>query len=1280
MVTLSRPRVHRIDDRTTTTGGAYLLALKGNNLSPHEIRPLTHWMISRINEEDLAEAGSEETVEDPEEMAEVTEVGLEALVDREEETGDSDEVQGVIEVQGDRIIHFIFQEEMILLPLRDQMAQVEETTHQILPPPMGNLPLLAPRPPNDFRWQLSSKIPLSTIPEWNGSPTSVIQYVSKLSYYQQLGDSVTDHLAWVAPFKFTGLAKTWFNGLSLADRLTCTANMSNFLIFIREQFMHAEWRYECGLKFDHMYFRRGREFKHELPIEWVLRRISYAKLLYPEEAEVEAVVCSRVLDKRPRSWGTYILNEHSRSIRELLERVSSEESCLLYAWERERKEALDNERITRPSNPRQQSAYLAYEYSEDELPNPLHNVSELPSDSAVDQAEGLAVDYQRRKPAKPSTKQGSKHIDWPNGRTLEGHAFTHNDSQRSPSKPPGDCRLCTSPLHFYRECPHFPMWDAISKRLRAQGQRDPKDLRKVDREYEAHVASLRDDESDDSDSNYIVPEITEYYQLVQSSFNAAKSFHANSPIALNRTYRRRFDRVDEDKGKNTLQGPLDSSHAVSDPLSSKTHTPNTSSTEKSPSLGLEPNTASKRYTPSTSTNSSTHAVPNASPSRSNTPFIVAVKSRTRAPGRNAVGIRSLHIEAQIASPLTPHIHTQLDSGADITLISQDYLRSLPDMTRPTLKTGSKIQLHQLTCSATILGYITTHLYIKTQDTQIVQFDVEAYVVQDMKVPLLLGEDFMTSYEIGVTRKASGRCTVYASGGRLPINVSMSESYRLGVHIRKTYLGSKALQHRQARRARRRTPIIYEKEKTLAVVASESVTISPGHFANVAVILPEETQDAWFVEGTIITEEGHDLLAAPATLVTMAMPYLPITNPTTHPLQIRKGDLVGYAFNPQTHFETPTSSSHWESLNAHALAVKKLLNACQDVLNRDTSPSRTPPSPSQSSEQWGPKTTATPEDPTTDDVMQAVHLGPDIPEDVRPALEEVLRKRAKAFGLAGRLGRVDKKANIPLKPGIPPISLPMYGTSPAKREVMDAQLEKWFEQEVIEPSKSPWGSPCMVVYRNGKPRLVIDYCKLNAQTIPDEYPIPRQSEIIQSLSGSQVISSFDALAGFQQIEMDDDSKPITAFRCHRGLFQFRRMPLGLRNGPSIFQQLMQEVLSPFLWIFALVYIDDIVVYSRSWPDHLQHLDAVLGAIEGVGLTLSPPKCFIGFSSILLLGQKVSRLGLSTHREKVAAVIELAHPTSVLELQRFLGMVVYFSAYIPHYAHIASPLFSLLKKGV
>lgn len=124
--------------------------------------------------------------------------------------------------------------------------------------------------------------------------------------------------------------------------------------------------------------------------------------------------------------------------------------------------------------------------------------------------------------------------------------------------------------------------------------------------------------------------------------------------------------------------------------------------------------------------------------------------------------------------------------------------------------------------------------------------------------------------------------------------------------------------------------------------------------------------------------------------------------------------------------------------------------------------------------------------------------------------------------------------------------------------------------------------------------------------------------------------------------------------------------------------MQDILALFLWIFALVYIDNIIVYSKSWEEHLEHLDAVLGTIKAAGLTLSPMKCHFGYTSILLLGQKVSRLGMSTHGEKVQAIVDLARPERVPALRTFLGMVVYFSQYIPYYSEIVAPLFALLRK--
>ena len=212
----------------------------------------------------------------------------------------------------------------------------------------------------------------------------------------------------------------------------------------------------------------------------------------------------------------------------------------------------------------------------------------------------------------------------------------------------------------------------------------------------------------------------------------------------------------------------------------------------------------------------------------------------------------------------------------------------------------------------------------------------------------------------------------------------------------------------------------------------------------------------------------------------------------------------------------------------------------------------------------------------------------------------------------------------------------------------------------------------MVYRNGKPCICIDWRRLNKATVADQHPIPKQTDILQVLSGAQYLSVFDALVGFTQMEFDKESCPIMAIRTHRGLHHFKRMPFGWRNGPPEFQRAMQEILSPYLWIFTLVYIDDIVVYSRTFEEHLKHVDLVLKAIATSGLTLSLPKCHLGYQSIIVLGNKVSRLGLSTHHEKLKAIWDLDMPKDRKKLETFLGMAVYFAAYIPYFSWIATPL--------
>ena len=161
-----------------------------------------------------------------------------------------------------------------------------------------------------------------------------------------------------------------------------------------------------------------------------------------------------------------------------------------------------------------------------------------------------------------------------------------------------------------------------------------------------------------------------------------------------------------------------------------------------------------------------------------------------------------------------------------------------------------------------------------------------------------------------------------------------------------------------------------------------------------------------------------------------------------------------------------------------------------------------------------------------------------------------------------------------------------------------------------------------------------------------------------------------------MEFDEESRPITAIRTHHGLHHFKHMPFGWHNGPPEFQRAMQKILSLYLWVFTLVYIDDIVVYSHTFKDHLKHVNQVLKVITDLGLTLSPPKCHLGYQIIIVLGHKVSQLGLSTHQEKLKAVWELEAPRDHKGLESFLGLAVYFVAYIPYFLWIATPLFKCL----
>jgi len=169
---------------------------------------------------------------------------------------------------------------------------------------------------------------------------------------------------------------------------------------------------------------------------------------------------------------------------------------------------------------------------------------------------------------------------------------------------------------------------------------------------------------------------------------------------------------------------------------------------------------------------------------------------------------------------------------------------------------------------------------------------------------------------------------------------------------------------------------------------------------------------------------------------------------------------------------------------------------------------------------GPKTAELPEDRVdSKQLIEVLDINPELPASKKKELQDVITKNQRAFGLDDRLGHLDQAIQIPLKAEAKEISLPPFHASPANREVINKQMDKWIQLGVIEPSKSPWAAPTFIVYRNGKPRMVIDYRKLNEMAISDEFPLPKQEDILQALEGSQWLSTLDALAGFTQLEVE-----------------------------------------------------------------------------------------------------------------------------------------------------------------
>ena len=262
-----------------------------------------------------------------------------------------------------------------------------------------------------------------------------------------------------------------------------------------------------------------------------------------------------------------------------------------------------------------------------------------------------------------------------------------------------------------------------------------------------------------------------------------------------------------------------------------------------------------------------------------------------------------------------------------------------------------------------------------------------------------------------------------------------------------------------------------------------------------------------------------------------------------------------------------------------------------------------------------------------------------------------------------------------------VSKKPYRTPLAKREVVEREIDKMLKAGVIRPSASNWSSPITLVPKpDGSTRFCCDFRAVNDVTIKDRYPLPLIQDIFDTLKGAKVFSTLDLRSGYWQLPVHPNSIHKTSFVCHAGQYEWLRMPFGLSNAPGVFQRCMNQILSDFIGRFCLVYLDDVVIFSKDLESHQDHIRQIFDKFRLAGLTLNERKCHFNEPSLRLLGYIVSADGIAARPEKTKAISDMPPPETLTEIRSFLGMTSYYRQLVPRFAEIAEPLYELTRKNV
>ncbi|GJT43538.1 putative reverse transcriptase domain-containing protein [Tanacetum coccineum] len=259
--------------------------------------------------------------------------------------------------------------------------------------------------------------------------------------------------------------------------------------------------------------------------------------------------------------------------------------------------------------------------------------------------------------------------------------------------------------------------------------------------------------------------------------------------------------------------------------------------------------------------------------------------------------------------------------------------------------------------------------------------------------------------------------------------------------------------------------------------------------------------------------------------------------------------------------------------------------------------------------------------------------------------------------------------IDLVPGAALVVRAPYRLAPSEMQELFTQLQELSDKGFIRPSSSPWGAPVLFVKKKDRSfQMCIDYRELNKLTVKNQYPLLRIDDLFDYLQGSSVYSKIDLRSGYHQLRVRDEDIPKTEFMTRYGHYEFQVMPFGLTNALAVFTVLMNRVCKPFLDKFVIVFIDDILIYSRNKVEHERHLKQILELLKKEELYSKFSKCDFWLSNLQFLGNVIDREGIHVDPAKIESIRDWASPKTPIEIRQFLGIAGYYRRFIESFSKI------------